>query len=47
MTTNREIVSPVMRKLSAYVAGASRKALPGKIMERVTDVPQLRPLLQA
>jgi 2-methylcitrate dehydratase PrpD len=34
MTKSSKTVSPVMRKLSAYIAGAPRKALPAKIMER-------------
>lgn len=34
MTKTRTTISPVMRKLSAYIAGASRRALPASIMER-------------
>lgn len=34
MTKSSTTVSPVMRTLSAYIAGAPRKALPATIMER-------------
>lgn len=34
MTKTRTTISPVMRKLSAYIAGAPRRALPAAITER-------------
>ena len=34
MSTKAAAISPVMRKLSTYIARAPRRALPPKVMER-------------